>query len=108
MPTGAQKIAETLIEAGVDHVFGIPGGATAAVHNAFFDNQDKSKFSLTRHDQQATHLPRVQGRRSADTAAPQELSIRIRRLHCWHVKCNAMPCHAQHSFLQSAITTGGS
>ena len=62
MVTGAQKIAETLIELGVDHVFGIPGGATGAIYNSFFDKQDKMKVILTRHEQSASIMADVHGR----------------------------------------------
>ncbi|MDP6667977.1 MAG: thiamine pyrophosphate-binding protein, partial [Dehalococcoidia bacterium] len=62
MPTGAQKIAETLIELGVDHVFGIPGGATGAIYNGLFDKQDKVKVILTRHEQVASVMADVHGR----------------------------------------------
>ena len=62
MPTGAQKIAETLIDAGVDHVFGIPGGATGAIYNSLFDKQDKMKVILARHEQSASIMADVHGR----------------------------------------------
>ena len=62
MVTGAQKIAETLLDAGVDHIFGIPGGATGAIYNAFFDKQDKMKIILCRHEQSAAIMADVHGR----------------------------------------------
>ena len=62
MPTGAQKIAETLIDIGVDHVFGIPGGATGAIYNSLFDKQDKVKVILARHKQSASIMADVHGR----------------------------------------------
>lgn len=62
MVTGAQKIAETLVELGVDHVFGIPGGATGAIYNGLFDKQDKVKVILTRHEQCASIMADVHGR----------------------------------------------
>jgi thiamine pyrophosphate-dependent acetolactate synthase large subunit-like protein len=34
MATGAQKVAETLIDAGIDHIFGIPGLSTTNVRLA--------------------------------------------------------------------------
>ena len=60
MPTGAQKIAETLIDAGVDHVFGIPGGATVAIYNSLFDKQDKMKVILARHEQSSDRTKKEQ------------------------------------------------
>ncbi|MFC1935197.1 thiamine pyrophosphate-binding protein [Chloroflexota bacterium] len=62
MATGAQKVAETLIDAGVDHIFGIPGGATGAIFNAFFDKQDRMKIILARHEQSAAIMADVHGR----------------------------------------------
>ncbi len=62
MTTGAQKIAETLIDAGVDHIFGIPGGATGAIYNGFHDKQDKMKIILARHEQSAAVMADAYGR----------------------------------------------
>ena len=62
MTSGAQKVAETLIDAGVDHIFGIPGGATGAIFNAFFDKQDRMKIILARHEQSAAIMADAHGR----------------------------------------------
>lgn len=62
MTTGAQKIAETLLESGVDHIFGIPGGATGAIYNAFHDKQDRMKIVLARHEQSAAVMADAYGR----------------------------------------------
>ena len=61
MSTGAQKIVETLIESGVDHVFGIPGGATGAIFNAFH-GREEVKIVLARHEQSAAVMADVHGR----------------------------------------------
>ncbi len=62
MPTGAQQVVETLVDAGVDHVFGIPGGATGAIFNALRTKQDKIKVILCRHEQHASIMADVYGR----------------------------------------------
>src|SRR5687767_13531361 len=43
-----QHMCEVLIEAGIDHVFGIPGGGTGPLFNAIHDHRDKIRFILTR------------------------------------------------------------
>lgn len=62
MPTGAQQVVETLVEAGIDHVFGIPGGATGAIFNALRTKQDKIRVILCRHEQHASIMADVYGR----------------------------------------------
>ncbi len=42
--------ADILIEAGIDHVFGIPGGNTPFVFDGFVDKKDKIKTYLVRHE----------------------------------------------------------
>ncbi|MCW8853154.1 MAG: acetolactate synthase 3 large subunit [Gammaproteobacteria bacterium] len=52
--TGAEIIVQSLIEEGIDHVFGYPGGAVLHIYDAFY-KQDKIKHVLVRHEQAATH-----------------------------------------------------
>jgi len=52
--TGAEIVVQCLIEEGVDHVFGYPGGAVLHIYDAFY-KQDKIKHVLVRHEQAATH-----------------------------------------------------
>lgn len=42
--------ADILIEAGIDHVFGIPGGNTPFVFDGFVDRKDQIKTVLVRHE----------------------------------------------------------
>ncbi|MBU2513523.1 thiamine pyrophosphate-binding protein [bacterium] len=42
--------ADILIEAGIDHVFGIPGGNTPFIFDGFVDKKDKIKTILVRHE----------------------------------------------------------
>ena len=62
MTRANEKICDVLVEAGIDHVFGIPGGATFSVFHALFDKQDKIKVILTRHEQSAACMADMYGR----------------------------------------------
>lgn len=53
--TGAQIIAEVLIEQGVDTLFGYPGGAALNIYEALYEKRDKLCHYLTAHEQGATH-----------------------------------------------------
>lgn len=53
--TGAEIVAEVLIEQGVDVVFGYPGGTVINLYDALFAYQDKIKHILTAHEQGAAH-----------------------------------------------------
>lgn len=57
-----QHMCQVLIEAGIDHVFGIPGGGTGPLFNAIHDHRDKIRFILTRHEQSASIMADVYGR----------------------------------------------
>jgi acetolactate synthase-1/2/3 large subunit len=52
--TGAQSLVRSLEEAGVDTVFGIPGGAILPVYDPLFDSV-KIRHILVRHEQGAGH-----------------------------------------------------
>ena len=52
---GAEIIAETLIEQGVTHVFGYPGGYIIDTFDALYLYRDKIKQILTSHEQGACH-----------------------------------------------------
>jgi acetolactate synthase I/II/III large subunit len=62
MTPASEKICDVLVEAGIDHVFGIPGGGTIPIWNALFYRQDKIKTILTRHEQSASCMAEVYGR----------------------------------------------
>jgi acetolactate synthase-1/2/3 large subunit len=53
--TGSQALIRSLIEEGVDTIFGYPGGAIMPIYDALFDHQDKLNHILTRHEQGAAH-----------------------------------------------------
>lgn len=52
--SGAQIILETLVDLGVDVIFGYPGGAVLPIYDELF-KQDKIRHILVRHEQAATH-----------------------------------------------------
>lgn len=52
---GAEIIIKTLIDEGVDTLFGYPGGAVIQVFDALYDYEDKLKLIRTSHEQGATH-----------------------------------------------------
>lgn len=53
--TGAQIIAECLLEQGADTVFGYPGGAVLNIYDALYEYRDKIRHILTCHEQGAAH-----------------------------------------------------
>jgi acetolactate synthase-1/2/3 large subunit len=52
--TGAQIIIQALKDNGVEHIFGIPGGAVLPIYDELFQ-QDDIKHILVRHEQGAGH-----------------------------------------------------
>ncbi|MBN1791286.1 MAG: biosynthetic-type acetolactate synthase large subunit [Bacteroidales bacterium] len=64
--TGAEAIMLSLINEGVDTIFGYPGGAIMPAYDALMNYSDKLKHILTRHEQGAIHAAegyaRVTGR----------------------------------------------
>ncbi len=53
--TGAEIVVQSLIEEGVEHLFGYPGGAVLHIYDALYKKQDKLQHILVRHEQAATH-----------------------------------------------------
>ncbi len=53
--TGAQIVIKTLIEEGVDTVFGYPGGTALPLYDELYKNQDKITNILPSHEQNAAH-----------------------------------------------------
>jgi len=69
MARASEKICDVLIEAGVDHIFGIPGGGTIPLWRALYDKQDKIRVILTRHEQAAACMADMYGRLMGKPAA---------------------------------------
>jgi acetolactate synthase-1/2/3 large subunit len=53
--TGAEMVIQALVDQGVEHIFGYPGGAVLPMYDAIFQ-QDKLQHILVRHEQGATHM----------------------------------------------------
>ena len=52
---GSQIVIETLIEQGVTHIFGYPGGQVLQIYDELYHNQDRITHVLTAHEQGAAH-----------------------------------------------------
>ena len=52
---GSEAIIKSLIEEGVDTIFGYPGGAIMPIYDSLYDNLKKINHILTRHEQGAIH-----------------------------------------------------
>lgn len=63
--TGAQIMIKALEAEGVEHVFGLPGGAILPTFDALYDS--KLKFILVRHEQGAAHMADGYARASGRT-----------------------------------------
>jgi acetolactate synthase I/II/III large subunit len=55
MVTGAQGLLLSLLEEGVDTIFGYPGGAIMPIYDALYDFQDQLRHLLVRHEQGGAH-----------------------------------------------------
>ena len=53
--TGSEAVLLSLIEEGVELIFGYPGGAIMPVYDSLMNHQEKLKHILTRHEQGAIH-----------------------------------------------------
>ncbi len=53
--TGAEIFVQCLLEEGVSHVFGYPGGAVLHIYDALYKNRKKLNHILVRHEQGAVH-----------------------------------------------------
>lgn len=53
--TGSQAVILSLLEEGVDTIFGYPGGAIMPIYDALYDYARNVRHILTRHEQGAAH-----------------------------------------------------
>lgn len=53
--TGSEATILSLLEEGVDTIFGYPGGAIMPIYDALYDYDEKVNHVLTRHEQGAIH-----------------------------------------------------
>src|ERR1051326_4234025 len=52
--SGAEMVIQALVDQGVGHIFGYPGGAVLPIYDEMF-KQEKLKHILVRHEQGAVH-----------------------------------------------------
>jgi len=57
-----EAVVRVLEEAGIDHVFGMPGGGTGRIFNALYDHQDSIRTVLVREEGLAAVMADVYGR----------------------------------------------
>lgn len=62
--TGSQALIQSLINEGVDTIFGYPGGAIMPVFDSLYDYKDQVNHILVRHEQGATHAAQGYARTS--------------------------------------------
>jgi acetolactate synthase-1/2/3 large subunit len=62
MQKTTELVVDTLVQAGIDHVFGMPGGATIFLYDALADRKDKIRTVLSRHEGGASCMADVYGR----------------------------------------------
>jgi len=62
MTKACEEIVNVLIEAGIDYVFGMPGGGTIPIWNALYGRQNKIKPILARHEGAASCMADMYGR----------------------------------------------
>jgi acetolactate synthase-1/2/3 large subunit len=55
-------VVDTLVQAGIDHVFGMPGGATIFLYDALADRQKEIRTVLCRHEGGASCMADAYGR----------------------------------------------
>lgn len=64
--TGSEAVLQSLLEEGVETIFGYPGGAIMPIYDELYKFQDRLTHMLTRHEQGAAHAAqgyaRVSGR----------------------------------------------
>ena len=53
--TGSEAVLRSLMEEGVDTMFGYPGGAIMPIYDAMMSEENKINHILTRHEQGAIH-----------------------------------------------------
>ena len=68
MPSASELIVQTLEEAGVEYVFGIPGGGTGQIFQQLHGKEDRIKTILVRHEQVAAIMAEDTSKEGFDVA----------------------------------------
>ena len=64
---GSKALMLSLIEEGVDQIFGYPGGSIMPVYDSLMDYEEKIRHLLTRHEQGAAHAAQGYARATGKT-----------------------------------------
>ncbi len=64
--TGSEAVILSLLEEGVDTIFGYPGGAIMPIYDSLYHYQDKINHLLVRHEQGAAHAAQGYARVTGD------------------------------------------
>ena len=62
MPKASELIVQALQEAGIEYVFGIPGGGTGQIYDLLYGKEERIKTILVRHEQAAAIMADTYGR----------------------------------------------
>ncbi len=65
---GAKAVVMSLLEEGVDTIFGYPGGAIMPIYDELMNEEEKVRHILTRHEQGAAHAAQAYAQVSGKTA----------------------------------------
>ena len=68
MANGSEMIVQFLEEAGIEYVFGIPGGGTGQIYNLLYGKEDTIKTIVCRHEQSAAIMADAYGRATGKPA----------------------------------------
>ena len=68
MPNGSEMIVQFLEEAGIEYVFGIPGGGTGQIYQLLYGKEDTIKTIVCRHEQSAAIMADAYGRATGKPA----------------------------------------
>ena len=68
MAKASDRICDVLTEAGIDHVFGMPGGGTTHIWKSLASREDRFRIILVRHEQAASCMADMYGRLSGRPA----------------------------------------
>lgn len=66
--TGAKAVVLSLMEEGVDTIFGYPGGANMPIYDELVEHDDKMLHILARHEQGAAHAAQAYAQASGKTS----------------------------------------
>ena len=82
MRNGAKALLDTLVECGIDTIFGYPGGAALPLYDALH-GEPRLRHILVRHEQAAMHAARLAMARWSNGYTLMETLPLCRQAH-WH------------------------